>query len=1145
MSKQQQRIRWVLYSSLGLCLFCIAILPTCIGFNPILKHLFSFLNASQTFSTQVQSCSFGWFTPLSCSNFIYQDSDVDISVAEIHLDRGLLKLLLAHKNPGKVAIINPAVTLSSGKGESGNANDAEEKQNRQDTNPLQEELYVAGKPVWEGLSLELEIRNGTLHRQNDDGHRYEVLQGLDLDASLFNGTVEYTCSLASPLGSGKAKASGFFNLPAGKKGALTSLVSQTTLTVEQLDLEPLTLFVASRGNLPQGKGRISGQWQVQTAGLDHLNIKGNAAIQGLQLYGGVLGTDRPEFSSIELSVDLEKQKLDQLVINTIDLHSDLLNFQAVGQLSGTVGSMQVDGSVHLPRMFALFPQTMRTREGLQLDKGQVDFSVLYQLKGSGKSDLTMECTSETIRGQVGSVPLYWDQPITAEVSLVIDRGISILQNLQLQTSFAQLNGSGALDNFAMHGWADLAQAQKQLGQLVELPVELQGKASWDSSVTLNEQDRYLLESDFQITDFALGKESPPGTLLMNVRASGQRDLFQGGRSGICDIRLDSQMGTFTLQAKDIRLQPAVSASYSFDSHVELEKFSSFFRSLNLSDVKMNILGVIDLEASGRYSPDVYDIDHLLLNIQDFVLQQGPIGYEDTHVQLKIQPPPQVADVSEGVRIVPLRIYDTRQEFLLRNGVGIRILPGTRQLNAQHLQLDTGLLKLTDSSIVVDDYSHPMQKYQAHVQASFQAENVLDVLIQKHLVPQDFSAHGTLDILADTSTNGLEQKGTFQIHGKETEIKKHEKIVFPQQEIQGHADFVHDWTTNSLQLENVTFDSGLGMLQGQLHSDPELNVMGNASLSPDYGAVSKLLTSLTGKTIMLEGKQAVQVEFGTEKPGKEETTQLLPSLHSSVNLDRLAFETLLVSKLQSTLELERGAGSFTLQGELNNGKIYMQPSLDFSEIPHVLMVQQPQRVLDEVNITESLSEQLLSRMHPLLGVFVQPTGTISVLLNHLLYPLEKPENVLFAASLNMRNVQMARNGLFASILSVTGLGEGDLQIADSELNCEGNSSRVTCSPIHLLVGETAVTLTGSMSYSGELDYVFQIPVTRNLVGKDAYEVLEGSILKVPVSGTVHKPRCDMQALQQNIGALLEKAAEKSIQEELLQAVPDLWDKIFSK
>jgi len=94
------------------------------------------------------------------------------------------------------------------------------------------------------------------------------------------------------------------------------------------------------------------------------------------------------------------------------------------------------------------------------------------------------------------------------------------------------------------------------------------------------------------------------------------------------------------------------------------------------------------------------------------------------------------------------------------------------------------------------------------------------------------------------------------------------------------------------------------------------------------------------------------------------------------------------------------------------------------------------------------------------------------------------------------------------------------------------------------------LSGSSGFDGSLDYVLEVPVTKNLVGKRGYELLKGATLKVPIKGTKDKPVYNPEALMQAASDLVSQAArhaanqilqeqvKKVVPKELEKAVPNL-------
>jgi hypothetical protein len=63
----------------------------------------------------------------------------------------------------------------------------------------------------------------------------------------------------------------------------------------------------------------------------------------------------------------------------------------------------------------------------------------------------------------------------------------------------------------------------------------------------------------------------------------------------------------------------------------------------------------------------------------------------------------------------------------------------------------------------------------------------------------------------------------------------------------------------------------------------------------------------------------------------------------------------------------------------------------------------------------------------------------------------------------------------------------------------------------------------------------------MVGKDAFRFLQGVSVKVPIHGTVSKPKIDEAALQDATASLVQQAMQKNLQ----QGVQNLLQNLFKQ
>jgi len=123
----------------------------------------------------------------------------------------------------------------------------------------------------------------------------------------------------------------------------------------------------------------------------------------------------------------------------------------------------------------------------------------------------------------------------------------------------------------------------------------------------------------------------------------------------------------------------------------------------------------------------------------------------------------------------------------------------------------------------------------------------------------------------------------------------------------------------------------------------------------------------------------------------------------------------------------------------------------------------------------------------------------------------------------------------------GISEREIMINDQSIEFEARQGRIACSPVTLDIGGYPLKMEGSAGFDNALDFIAQVPMTPKIVGRDAYQFLQGTTIKVPIRGTVSKPKIDQAAFQEAAGDLMQQALQKNVQ----QGVRNLLDNLLKK
>lgn len=130
---------------------------------------------------------------------------------------------------------------------------------------------------------------------------------------------------------------------------------------------------------------------------------------------------------------------------------------------------------------------------------------------------------------------------------------------------------------------------------------------------------------------------------------------------------------------------------------------------------------------------------------------------------------------------------------------------------------------------------------------------------------------------------------------------------------------------------------------------------------------------------------------------------------------------------------------------------------------------------------------------------------------------------------------------AGLLNMMGISERQLSMADQDIDFEAEEGRIALSPMTLQAEGYQLKMHGSIGFDKTLDLIARIPITKNMVGGDAYQFLEGTTIKVPIRGTSSKPQVDQTAFQEATGDLMQQALRKNLE----KGAQDLLKNLFKK
>ncbi len=229
-----------------------------------------------------------------------------------------------------------------------------------------------------------------------------------------------------------------------------------------------------------------------------------------------------------------------------------------------------------------------------------------------------------------------------------------------------------------------------------------------------------------------------------------------------------------------------------------------------------------------------------------------------------------------------------------------------------------------------------------------------------------------------------------------------------------------------------------------------------------------------------------------------------------------------------MQLSNGVLRLNYAPTLNQGTLQLTPNIEVTADPMIFSLPPGAQVLQNAQLTQEMLDQVLVMVLPLLHGSSVLGGSVDLTMLNCLAPLGETlkRDTTFSALLTLRNVHLAPAGILGSVFQVAGLGGKEVTIQQHELTAVCKDGRITPSPLDLTVAGNNVKLTGSVGLDGTLAYTAEVPMAKNLVGKEAEKYLEGVTIRVPIAGTVTSPTINRAAINSEIKRLIEEALKKA-------------------
>lgn len=1125
-----RRRRRIIVGGCLILLLLLWMLPAIIARTPLVDSMLAGATAELNGSLTLESVSLGWFSPVVARGVELRDEQDRpvLEAAELTGDRSLLRILLNRSRLGKFRLTQPKLTVVTRSGGS----------NLEDV--LAYYLAPNDEPA-EPLELGLEIADGSVSLTDQEtGKTWRIEKVrllLTVNTSADAEPLKLEVSAEIPDTQQPGRLSVAFSSARTSAG---SPAGEATVDTEAVPLALLESFVGRFVPRTRLGGRLSSkihaQWGEKDA-VPYLVVQGDVTANQFVLTTPALGTDRVELEQLDLSCRLSKQG-DRFEITQSSIRCDLgnLDLEASVDLGDRAKGFslpaslrqtcELTGRIDLARLAGMLPSTLRIREGTQITAGEVQIAlsskpVARTLDPQQPPVAHPAAESMIWRGRIEANglrglhrgrQLSWDRPLLITLDAYDGPEGPIVRELKCDSDFFSLGAAGTLDQMAADATFDLSQLADQAGRFIDFG-ELQlagdgwGHFQWKRAAT----GQFETSVELQVRDFqlVLSDRQPwrEDRLLLFLSANGQTDFADEThvQQGSLEVHLGEEIAKAWLSepVTDLRAESTWPIEVSLKGR--LEPWPSRL-AIWLPDER-SVAG--NWTASGGYEFGVrvkgsaarITVEKATLAVRDLVLISADRTIKEAYLDL----------VGSGswdraarrIRIDPISLTGSGLAVQGNNLVLVMPEDGT-------LEVTGGLGYRMKLARLADWFTDP-----------------------KEPTPPKISGEltGTAQLLpsAGASAGAIRARVDATIADLRVVLASGEQFHEPNVRLVARGDYQPKGQTlrlEKLQLssEMLTADAA-GSVQIAKDDGPT-TVRLDGTLNYDLQKLTAVLQPILGSQIRLTGTGTAP--FFYHGP--------LDAVDARAGVDIAWLRAGLYGLEIGPGQLKAKLGAGLLKADpmdlaVSNGRLLLTPQLRMSPGPMELILP-PGPLARQVQITPAMCASLLKYVAPVLADVTTARGSFSIELDGCRIPLDDPAKAELAGRLTIHSVQVGPGPLVRELAVLLGRESPAVLRRESQVQFRMVEGRVYHQGMELVFPELTIRTYGSVGFDQTLSLMAEMPVPPSLLGNRMLDsALRNRIVRLPIGGTLSKPRIDRQELERLTQQFLQDAATNVITDEL--------------
>lgn len=207
----------------------------------------------------------------------------------------------------------------------------------------------------------------------------------------------------------------------------------------------------------------------------------------------------------------------------------------------------------------------------------------------------------------------------------------------------------------------------------------------------------------------------------------------------------------------------------------------------------------------------------------------------------------------------------------------------------------------------------------------------------------------------------------------------------------------------------------------------------------------------------------------------------------------------------------------IEGTLNGGTLHLLPELTLGESP--LLRLKSGSTLKNAQVTEESSRRVLTFVAPILDGASVNQGSISARIDRAEFPLTRDSKTKtqVEGQVIFQDLEFTPGPITSELLSLIGRNDPTIRL-DQPVVLAITDGRIHQTGLALPVGKlTRIAIEGEVGFDKSLDLIATIPITPEMFpgGGLVGELVAGAQIRVPITGTLSRPRIDRAAFKEEM------------------------------